>query len=170
MAKHRKRKRGGARLLTPEIEVSLDIAALASADTVGTSTGSPTVRSYLISVLLTWSRRAGTDGEGPIRVGVCHPDYSDAEIEATIESNAGWDTGDLIAQELSRRFIRPVGTFSGAGTDQTLNDGKPIRTKCGWWLSPTQGLKVWAANRSGAVIAAGALILADGEALLRPVS
>jgi len=91
----------------------------------------------------------GPERQGPIVVGVAHSDYSDSEVEAWFENTGSWEQGDKIQQEVARRKIRLVGVFDtpeSASHVLVLNDGKPIRTKCGWMLTTGQTLKVWAYN------------------------
>jgi len=96
------------------------------------------------------------DNIGPIMCGIAHSDYSDAEIEAWIESSTkSWNRGALAEQEIDNRLIRRVGIFTpivslGA---EVLNDGKPIKTKLNWPLMSGQGLKVWAYNMGSSPLA-----------------
>ncbi len=111
------------------------------------------------SLVANWSMQDYTfaQGDGPIMVGVAHSDYTSAEIEAFIENNASWDIGDMIGQEVGKRLIRIVGTFSGfdanVGAASALNDGKPIKTKLNWKLAIGDTLKVWAYNLGTSALA-----------------
>ncbi len=101
-------------------------------------------RAWLSSVVLTWTMTNFTsgDGQGPIMVGVAHQDYTLAEIEEWIETQASWSRGDKIAQEINGRKIKTVGTIIQTNNGQ-LNDGKPVRTKCGWQLEVGQTVALW---------------------------
>ncbi len=82
-------------------------------------------------------------------VGVAHPDYTSAEIEEWIENLGSWEEANMVQQEIGRRRIRRVGVFEDPDDPTSavvLNDGKPIRTKCGWMLTTGQGLRMWAYN------------------------
>ncbi len=116
---------------------------------------------WVSSIRSTWtlSNYTPLTGAGPVIVGVAHSDYTSAEIEAFIENANSWTRGDLVAQEVAKRKIRIVGTFDTPGTDTdpsfdtySLNDGKPIRTKCGWTLTTGQTLKSWAYNAGSAAL------------------
>ncbi len=159
MAKKRGRKRF-TRYLRGNIDQSFDLTTLAAADVVR-SINNDTVneRTWLSSVVIGWSMKdlTITPDAGPIMVGVAHSDYTDAEVEAWIEETIGsWDEGALADQEVARRKIRRVGIFEAAGqalATQVLNDGKPIRTKCGWMLLQGQTVSYWAYNMGTAAIA-----------------
>lgn len=98
---------------------------------------------------------------GPLIVGIAHSDYSTAEVEEWLELVTGWDQGDLISQEISKRKIRVVGTFNPESTDavatvHVLNGGRPLTTKCGWMLTEGQTIKYWVYNKGSAAIATSA--------------
>ncbi len=96
-------------------------------------------------------------GDGPLRIGLCHSDYSNAEIEEWIESTTSWKEGDLIQQrEVGKRLIRDVGVFQtpqDATGSYVLNDGKPIRTKMNMMLMTGQTLRLWAYNQGASAFA-----------------
>ncbi len=89
-------------------------------------------------------------GVGPIIVGVAHSDYTDAEMEAVLENTGAWRPSDKVAEEISKRLVRIIGSFSTegsvAGSNVTLNDGKPIKTKLNWMLRSNQTLAFFAFN------------------------
>jgi len=124
---------------------------------------------FLMSIDGIWALGAHTAGEGPITVGLAHEDYTDAEIQQFLDNTGSWSPGDLIDQEIAKRKIRIVGVFPGADTDEVLNDGKPIRTKCMWRNATGQSLKNWAFNKSGAPLTTGSVILLTGNAYLNQV-
>lgn len=119
----------------------------------------------LVSVDGYWAIRGVTAGEGPIMVGVAHSDYSVAEIQECLTSNA-LDTGDMISTERSRRLVRDVGQFSNAGTNEVLNDGRPKRTKVGITTPTGFDYSMWAWNKSGATLTTGAVLEVSGKAYI----
>ncbi len=131
-------------------------------------------RTFVSSIIATWSLRNATPTTdvGPLLVGVAHSDYSAAEVEAYIEATGTWDEGDLVQQEVMKRKIRIVGTFfipSGPNAQDTLNEGKKIRTKCGWISNQGQTLDVWAYNLGQAAFATTAPeVILNGHANLWP--
>ncbi len=102
---------------------------------------------WVSSMLGTWSMQDVTPGTeiGPIGVFVSHGDYTLAEVEEWIENNKTWSTGDMVAQEIAKRKIRQIGVFNlprDTNSTVTLNDGKLLRTKLGWYLQPGQKLRL----------------------------
>ncbi len=171
-----KRRRRMGRYLRGKIEEDNDLGALAAKDVTIFSTELVTENTWLSSIRSTWSLKdlAVVTDDGPVIVGVAHTDYSAAEIEAFLESTGTWDVGNLITQELAKRKIRIVGTFElglAAGETQhtaTLNDGRPIHTKCGWMLNTGQGLTVWIYNAGASALTAGSALHNYGHANLWP--
>lgn len=114
-----------------------------------------------LSVDLTWTWNNATAGEGPIICGVAHGDYSDAEIEECLEQLTDMNRGNKVSSEQSNRLVRVVGTFTPDGTDETLNEGRPIKTKLNWYVTAGQTLKIWAYNNtSGSLTTGSALVVA----------
>ncbi len=152
MAKKGRGKRKFQRYLKGAISHRLVTTTLASRVVVGSAVGDTVnERTFVSSIVALWNLDNVTlgSGIGPMMVGVAHSDYSDAEIEAWIENTGSWDEGDLVQQEIAKRKIRRVGVFESAdGPTESisLNDGKNVRTKCGWVLLQGQTLKVWAYN------------------------
>ncbi len=155
------RKRKFRNYLRGEVDEQFALGTLA-ANTVITDVVDDTLRekAWLSSVVLTWALDNFTPAttDGPIMVGVAHSDYSTAEIEEWIENAASWHQGDMVAQEIGKRRIRKVGMFrSDAAVTATgayvLNDGKPIKTKCGWQLITAQTLRFWAYNTGESALA-----------------
>ncbi len=109
-------------------------------------------KTFVSSIVGLWTIADMTEaaGDGPILVGVAHSDYTDSEIEAVIEATGSWDPGNKIQNEISKRLVRKIGTFAieatGVIVSQTLNDGKPIKTKLNWSLTTGKSLKIWAYN------------------------
>lgn len=173
MAKH-----GGTRgrytgrrtkLLKGQINEALVLGTLAANTLVGVNFDEAVSdRSFLLSMEAIWSLRDATSLEGGVMVGIAHNDYTDAEIEETIEATGSWDEGDLVQQERAKRKIRRIGTFGGLASDLVLNDGKPIKTKLMFSISEGQTLKLWAYNLTGAALTTGSVVHAEGHVWIRP--
>ncbi len=131
-------------------------------------------RTWVSSAKLTWALSNLTEAfsAGPITCGLAHSDYTAAEIEVFLENSGQWDEGNLTSQEINKRKIRVVGTFDTPAQALgivTLNDGKPITTKCGWVLLQGQTLSMWAYNSGSTALATTAAELtATGHANLWP--
>ena len=128
-------------------------------------TGSFTTPIRITSVDAVWSLRNVTGGEGPIVFGVAHGDYSLAEIEAWIELTLGSITGpgDMQDREVANRLIRRIGAFSAATTDETINDGKSLKTRLNWLIPDGKTLQMWTYNASGATLTTGAIVRCSGH-------
>ncbi len=154
------------------IDDSLALGTLAAKTLVSSTLGSVMSESGRISSAdLTWSMNDFVDavGDGPIFVGVAHSDYSDAEIEASIEASSSWDRGDKIQRELAQRLVRTIGSFSTTGVTlsvDVLNDGRPIKTKLNWGLTTGDTLKIWAYNAGSSALGTGASVFVLGHANL----
>jgi len=159
MAKHRRKRRRFRRYLRGIWDDHLSLGTLGAHTLVGNVlTATVNERTFLSSVRLTWNLSDYTPnaGDGPIEVGIAHSDYTDAEIEQVLENTDTWNEGNLVALELGKRKIRRVGMFptpEAAGFSTSLNDGKPIHTKCGWILLQGQGVRVWAFNHGTSALA-----------------
>ncbi len=117
---------------------------------------------WVVSTDLTWSRLGGTSGEVPLDTGITHGSYTVAQVlEALDASPDGPD--DLIAIEQGRRKIRAAGTFGLASTDEVMNDGKPIRTKCNFAVGIGSDLDAYLVNRSGGALTTGGLWKVSGK-------
>ncbi len=171
------KKRRFRKYIRGSIEHSLSLGTLAAKVAVASDNSEIlTEKAWCSSVLLRWSLSNFTPnaGDGPILVGVAHSDYSSSEIEEWIENVQDWAEEDQIGQERGRRKIKQVGMFdippdTTASTAMVLNDGKPIRTKCGWQLRTGQTMKFWAYNKGTSALATTSPIVgADGHANLWP--
>ncbi len=120
-------------------------------------------RMWLSSVKAVYAVRDFTSGEGPIVFGVAHSDYSNDEVEQAVEAITSWDLGDLIAREQANRKVRTIGTFALDEGEETLNDGKPVRTKLGWILEAGDTLQYWVLAVGGA-LTTGGILEATGHA------
>ncbi len=169
------RSRRFRKYLKGQIDHVLSLSGLGTKDVTSTNVGDVLVeQAWLSSVKLIWEVDGGTAtvDDGPVMVGVAHSDYTSAEIEEWIENLASWDSGDMIGQEVGRRRIRRAGIIhigEATTTQVVLNDGKPIRTKCGWQLNTGQTVKVWAYNVGASAFGVTDPILhAEGHANLWP--
>ncbi len=130
----------------------------------GAVTGAADGQYRAMSHKAVWSLRDFTAGEGPITVGYAHGDYSVTEIKEAIEIANSINLGDLVAsREQSQRLVRVVGVFQGTGEAESLNDGKPIKTRLNWAMPIGKALSVFAYNESGAALTTGAEIQATGD-------
>ncbi len=118
---------------------------------------------YLISADLLWNLRSATPGEGAIIVGIAHGDYTDPEIAEHLNVTGMEDPGDQIAKEQGRRLVRRSGQFSVVASEETLNDGKPIRTKGRFVMTDGFALSFWAQNKSGATLTTGQVVNVNGK-------
>ncbi len=174
MAKHGRRK--FRRYIKGRIDFEMALGTLAGNTPISAALVSVLTESaWLSSIKATWSLRNYTvaAGDGPVWVGVAHSDYSTAEIEAWIESSGSWDQGNKVQQETRNRKIRQVGVFTveglaAAAGDVSLNDGRPIRTKCGWGLITGQTIRFWAYNQSAGALTDLSVIHVMGHANLWP--
>ncbi len=176
-----RRKGGGrrrmGRYLRGSVDESLTLGTLAATTLVSAAFDEVvTEESRLTSIVGTWAMADMTAaaGAGPIMVGYAHSDYTDAEIEEVIENTGSWDIGNLVQQETAKRLVRRVGLFqtspAGAATGiQTLNDGKPIKTKLNWNLKTGATVRVWAYNTGSAALAGTSpVVRLQGHANLFP--
>ncbi len=170
----RGRKTNFTRYTRGNIRDNMALGTLAAADVITTSLGNVNGRTKISSIVATHSMSGFTvtDNVGPIMVGVCHGDYSDQEVEDWIEQSesSSWDRGDLPAKEISDRKIRKIGTFQQVGQSlgtQSLNDGRPVKTKLNWVLEDGQSIRLWAYNTG--TVAVGTTdpqVVTDGHANL----
>ncbi len=140
-------------LLTP----ASDIVVLQAMTAVAVSTY------RAISVKVMWTLMNLTSGEGPVTVGLAHSDYTVTEIKECLEAQAGIDPGNKVEQERANRMVRVVGSFSGGGGGQTLNDGKPISTKLNWLIAIGRTVVMWAYNEDTATLTTGAVLNVSGN-------
>ncbi len=113
---------------------------------------------FVTSIVATHSLSEFTQAvnDGPITVGVAVSVYTDAQIEAVIENVTSWTRGDLVAQEVSSRKVRIIGTFQQKDIslgNAVLNDGKSLKTKLNWNLVTGQSLRLWAYNGGASALA-----------------
>ncbi len=128
---------------TPTITVGA--LALSTAVT-GTCYGNADGAYRIIALKGTWSLTTNTAGNGPLVVGFCHGDYTVTEIKEFIESTSSISIGNKILGEQANRLIRRVGVFNGLTTDESLNDGMPIKTRLNWAIPIGTNLNMFAYN------------------------
>ncbi len=158
----RRRRRRGVRMLKVSELISLGaLGAGAMISGVFDSTVDDTT--YLLSIEAVWSLAEHTVGQGPIVVGVAHSDYTSSEIGAWFAAAGAWDRGNLVAGEVNTRKIRQAGVFNGNEVSETLNDGRAIKTKLGFSVSPGDTLQTWALNQDTSPLTTGSLVLTDGK-------
>ncbi len=156
----KKRGRNFSNYLRGSVDEALSLGTLGATTLISLIFGSVVEgRTRVSSLKATYSLHGmtPTQNRGPIHIGVAHSDYTDAEIEEWIENTGTWSRGDMVAQEISKRRIRSIGTFeiqeSGTFVAMTLNDGKPIRTKLNWQLEEGQTLRLWGFNTGTVALA-----------------
>ncbi len=164
----RKRRRWNPNNAIVRQSVTRALGTLLASDLIGATMVLASDEEYrAISYNGTWTLSGHTAGEGPLHVGVAHGDYSDTEIEEWFESQLAMTRNDMVTREHADRRCRKVGTFSGLGATEVLNDGKPIRTKLNWHITEGGIIRLWIYNQSGATLTTGALVQTDGDLFLR---
>lgn len=165
------RRRGGARRMSKYIRGVVDedaaVGALATQVVIlspFSETVSETMR--VSSVVATWALEGHTAGEGPLIFGVSHSDYTAAEVQEYLDVVDSWAVSDLIAQEVSRRKIRVVGSFDGNAVSEKFNDGRPVKTKLNWRLATNQTLEIFILNKDDDQLTTGSAVIANGHANL----
>ncbi len=119
-----------------------------------TMTGASANRYRCMSISALWQISALTADEGPLTVGYAHSDYSVSEIKACLESVISIDIGDKIAQELSNRLVRVIGTIDSE--DERLNDGLPVKTKLNWDIGIGDSVNAFVFNEQTGSLTTGA--------------
>ncbi len=165
MAKHiRRRKKFGGVWRQVPIDFTLSLGTLADNDLIaGTLTNNAVDSLRAMSLDGTWTYEGATASEGPVTIGVAHGDYSAAEIEEWYEAIGSMNRSDKVAAEQAGRLARRIGTFAALQTGaEILNDGKPIKTRLNWLVSPGLNIQAWAHNDSGAALTTGAVVHFQG--------
>ncbi len=117
---------------------------------------------YIISVDALWALRDHTPGETPLQLGFSHGDLSTAEVLENLNAEV-INPDDIIAKERARRPVRTVGHFSKGGVgEQTLNDGKLLRTKVKFMVGNGFSLSFWVCNRNGSSLTTNAIVEING--------
>ncbi len=164
MAKHKGKGRRRFTLRRVRTIPTMALSTLANVTAfVGAVSGSADGQYRAMSHSAVWSQSGATAGEGPITVGYAHSDYSVTEIKEALEIANSISLGDKVAQEKASRLVRIVGQFSAVGTDEVLNDGKPIKTRLNWAIPIGKAVNIFAYNESGAALSTGQVIQATGN-------
>ncbi len=145
------------------VHENLALGALVDNVVIAADSDAFTNRFFLISADLEWAMRDHTGGEGPLKVGIAHGDYTVTEIQENLALTGMEDDGDKIAQEQGRRLVRSSGQFSGLSSDEALNDGMAIRTTAKFVIQDGQTVKFYTWNRSGATLTTGTAISITGK-------
>ncbi len=152
LAKHPRRRRKFRAYIRGGIEEVLGLSTLGAKTLTSIEFSDVVTEStWISSIIAAWtlSNLTLAAQDGPIMVGYAHSDYTDAEIEAFVEQTTSWNQGDLVSQEIAKRKIKIVGQLTPGSNvleQISLNDGKPIRTKCNWLLTTGQSVSMWAYN------------------------
>ncbi len=166
MVKHPKRR---SNLRRVRVASSSAVGALASLDVVINAITQVSANRYrAISFICSynWSNKSAADDAAVF--GLAHSDYSAAEIEECLESQAGIDQGDKVAQEQANRLVRLIGQFSSGGEGGVsggaqFNDGKTIKVRLNWLMGIGDTITLWIRNASGTVFVTGSNITIQGD-------
>ncbi len=163
-----------SRYVKGNIAIDLAPGTLNPLDVSTVNTQSVDTNMRVSSVTCTYTMQGGDTsagaGQGPLRVGWAHGDYSADEIEGFLEEGTSWAEGDLVAREIRGRLIRVVGVFgiddSSGGGAKSLNDGKPITTKLNWFIEDAETIQFFVYNAGSGALVTGIEIYAEGYANL----
>ncbi len=161
----RKRRRYNLRRVSNSTLVALTALAAGDVETLAWS-GVTTGTLRVVSIICTWSATFAAVADGSMQFGVAHSDYTAAEVEECLEANGSMDPGDKIANEQSKRLVRRIGTFQSSEVIQgevTFNDGRPMKTRLNWLLSPGDRINVWVRNGSGNIWTVAGSIQSTGD-------
>jgi len=147
------------------INVKVAAGALAAGDVqIGDITEAATdvYRLMTIKASYSWAEVGAIIDDG-FTFGVCHGDYTAAEVEECLEAQGALDRGDKIELEKSNRLVREIGTIASlqGGTStgsMVFANGRPVKTKLNWYMSAGDKLKGWIRNNS-------TIIWSNGSAL-----
>ncbi len=174
MAKHGRRRKF-RRYLRGAIDLDMLLGTLGAESLIGQNVPDSVIeQAFCTSVKVRCSMKNYTTSatRGPILIGVCHSDYTNAEIEEWVENLGSWDAGDLRSQEIAKRKIRQIGVFESpetAALSAVLNDGRLMTIRCKWMLQTGQTIKFWAYNNGSAALATtDPTVHFDGHANLWP--
>ncbi len=150
------------------------IGALAAFDVVkGTVLAASTNPYRIVSTELAYSTvDLGATIDDGQEVGVAHGDYTAAEIEECLESQAAVDIADLLEQEKTNRLVRSIGFAQGTGgasSDQSasINNGRPVKTKLNWKVGIGDTFDAWVRNGSDTIYTSGATLSIIGHVWVR---
>ncbi len=162
------RRRRSFNLRKVRVAETIGITALAAGDVItGFLTNAGTDPYRLMSIDCSYSVvNLGDQIDDGQEFGVAHSDYTAAEVEECLESQAAIDLGDKVAQEQSNRLVRSIGRMSGLGATgggRVFADGRPVKTKLNWHMSTGDQLNAWIRNGSGIVYTTGAALSIQGH-------
>ncbi len=115
---------------------------------------------YAVSVHAAWAMDDHTAGEGPLEVGWAHDDYDVTEIQEALNAE-GNTRGNMIEIERRRRKVRSVAYFHGRDANESLADGRQIKTKLGWTIIKDDNLTFWMRNHD-ATMTTGTVVNVTG--------
>ncbi len=153
------------------LSASLALGALAAADVASGSVGGTLDQEIRISsAKLTWGLEQHTAGQGPIVVGLADADLTAAEIEECLEATASFNIQNRVAREQATRPVRIVGIFNGQAGTESLNDGNPIFTRCGFHgVDDGSPIQIFALNKDQDVLTTGTSVVVTGSVWYSPV-
>ncbi len=164
--KARRRRRG--RLLKGKFQETVTLGTLAaSTGILGVISDNVDEQAFYLSVEATYALQGHTAGEGPIEVYACHSDYTLAEVEEFIENTQAWSKGDLISQEINKRKIRYVGSFSGNEVAEVLNDGNLLKTSLKFSGISGTSISFCCYNHDSGGLTTGTLVVIAGHVWIR---
>ncbi len=146
--KRRSRRKRNPRFMAIKVQKQFDIGSLVNGTVTVSALVDLTQDAFIIAADLTWTIFGLDLLDGPVDVGLCHSDYTVTEVKEGLDASPANDS-DKIAIERSRRQIRVAGTFKtpeNTGSGQVLNDGNKKRTKCGWYVSNSKEVNIFAQN------------------------
>ncbi len=162
MAKHPKSRRRSSRFQVIKFNANRALTTLADTVVVSQVLTALSQDFFAIAADCRWAIRGLTAGEGPLNVGYHNSDLSVTEITESLDASPTSES-DIIARERTRRPVRSAGTFSGATTEEVLNNGKPIRTKLRFNLANSLEVSAFIRNESGAPLSTGAVVEMQGK-------
>ncbi len=158
MAKRRSlAKARNSRFQALQVNAILTLATLASETALTQALTALADDFWIQSMDLNWAIRTATAGEGPIAVGIANGDLSVSEIKEALNASPV-SRSDIVNREHARRPVRRVAQFEVLAANESLNDGKPIRTVGKMYLAEGTELNAYAFNQSGASLTTGAVI------------
>ncbi len=158
-----------------KIAAIIPVGALASLDALVAAISSTSDDQFTIvsaKLSYTWTDIAAIIDDG-LQFGLCHGDYSSAEVEESLEASGNIDLGDMIAREQGNRLVRQVGVISGiqgagsAGQGRGFDNGKIQHTKLNWKISAGVALNLFIRNASGVVWTTGSSVSVTGDLWIR---
>ncbi len=145
----------------PYASLTLALSTLGSKVLIsGTLSNATDEKCRWTSIDAAYSMSGLTTTEGPIAFGVAHPDYSDAEIEESIEAFGAMTLEDKVANERANRLVRLIGVLSEEET--AFRGGQMVKTRLNWMLATGEQPKFWAYNLNAGALTTGAALHVAG--------